>query len=353
MRRVAAERTASTFNDHNREMFCVPASAHLPHQFANLYFSRLCELRPKVEAAAVAKWGSSILDFSAKTLDVTSNTTALVVGTIYRDMKMKPNVMDEITRDVLEQPAEKDAEVVKYSSDDDDVFLEDDSGRLALRLPKLWDGMFLFTGVVVAVRGRLTDGGQLAVDDICFPGLAPQRALPSAKATQERFVALVSGLHIGHSTKDMLPLQMLAEHLTGQLGCDEDHRLQANIVRLVVAGNATCAPTSSPTHSSNSDWQPTDVLKKMSAPDQKALAQNMRNLDQFLTAVSSSIPVDLMPGNDDPCNLLMPQQPLHACMLPHSAQLATLNLCTNPYCCDIDGVRMLGSSGQPLDDMQR
>lgn len=40
-------------------------------------------------------------------------------------------------------------------------------------------------------------------------------------------------------------------------------------------------------------------------------------------------------------------------MLPHAAQLSTMNLCTNPYCCDIDGVRVLGSAGQPLDDMQR
>lgn len=40
-------------------------------------------------------------------------------------------------------------------------------------------------------------------------------------------------------------------------------------------------------------------------------------------------------------------------MVPHASQLATLNLCTNPYCCDIDHVRFLGSSGQPLDDMQR
>ena len=60
-----------------------------------------------------------------------------------------------------------------------------------------------------------------------------------------------------------------------------------------------------------------------------------------------------MPGSDDPCNYLLPQQPFHSCMLPHSSQLATLNLSTNPYCCDVDGVRFLGSSGQPLDDMQR
>ena len=46
-----------------------------------------------------------------------------------------------------------------------------------------------------------------------------------------------------------------------------------------------------------------------------------------------------MAGADDPSNFLLPQQAVHPCMLPHSSQLATLNLCTNPYCCDVDGAR--------------
>ena len=151
----------------------------------------------------------------------------------------------------------------------------------------------------------------------------------------------------------MLPVQLLAEHLTGQLGCDEDHRLQSNIVRLIIAGNASTNPALALADASGGEWQPSDALKRMAPTDQKALAQSVRTLDQFLTAVSSAIPVDLMPGSDDPCNFLLPQQPFHTSLLPHSSQLATLNLCTNPYCCDVDGVRIVGSAGQPLDDMQR
>ena len=149
----------------------------------------------------------------------------------------------------------------------------------------------------------------------------------------------------------MLPLQLLTEHLTGQLGCDQDHHLQAKIVRLIIAGNATCDATSAA--GSGGATQPDDPLKKMATDEQRAVAHNMRTLDQFLTAVSASMHVDLMPGSNDPCNFLLPQQPLHHCMLPTASQLATLNLCTNPYSCDIDEVRFVGSSGQPLDDMQR
>jgi DNA polymerase delta subunit 2 len=349
-RRVPAERTASTFEDHNAAQFGVPTTS-FDHQFANLYFARLAELRPRAEAAACAKWGESVLEQRVKTLDAEPDSEALIVGTVYNEMKNKPNIMDEFTRDVLEErPAADESDATKYCGDDDVLLLEDDSGRLALRMPEGLSSRVLITGVVVAVRGKLNETGELLVEDICLPGLPPQRALNPTRLG-DRYVALVSGLHIGHSTQSMLPLQLLIEHLTGQLGCDEDHRLQANIVRLIIAGNAACAPTSG--SSDGGGWQASDVLKKMAQSEQKALADNVRTLDQFLTAASASMPVDVMPGSDDPSSFLLPQQPLHPCMLPHASQLSTLNLCTNPYCCDIDGVRFLGSSGQPLDDMQR
>ena len=54
-----------------------------------------------------------------------------------------------------------------------------------------------------------------------------------------------------------------------------------------------------------------------------------------------------MPGADDPCSFLLPQQAFHPCMLPQATRLETLNLCTNPHACDIDGVAFVGSSGTP------
>ena len=85
--------------------------------------------------------------------------------------------------------------------------------------------------------------------------------------------------------------------------------------------------------------------------EQQQLAARVSLLDTFLTGVAAAVPVDLMPGAEDPCSFLLPQQPFHPCMLPHATRLETLNLCTNPHACDIDGVSFLGSAGQPLDDM--
>ena len=316
-----------------------------------MYDSRLKELRPRAEAAAVKRWGASILEQKTKTLDAEPDEPVMMTGTVYVDMKLKPNILDNLKEDIFEKKKESDP-AAKYCGEGDVLMIEDDSGRVAMRVPAelLSEIGPLVTGMVVSVRGKLSEAGELHVDGLCVPGMPPQRALRPPSGG-ERYVALVSGLHLGHGTQDMLPLQLLAEHLTGALGCDEDHRMQANIVRLIIAGNAAARPVDALADGSV-DASAT-ALKKVSNAGQQALAQTVRTLDQFLTAVSAAIPVDLMPGADDPANFLLPQQPLHPCLLPHSSQLATLNMCTNPYCCDVDGVRIVGSSGQPLDDMLR
>ena len=356
-KRAQAPRGTAAFVDHNAERFHVKPGRAITHQFASLYFTRLNELRSHVEATASARSGPDILKTSVKTLDAEPGAPVFVVGTIYCDMKGKPNLADDANRDVLEASTDGETarSTAKYCAEGDTILLEDESGRLALRLSPALSDEALVTGAVVGVKGTVTEAGELEVDSIYLPGMGPQAPMGPAGSEShatERYIALVSGLRVGNDAHDMLPLQLLAEHLTGQLGCDEDHRLQANIVRLVIAGNATGCPPAGESDSALGSFG-SDVLKKMAASDQTSLAQHVRTLDQFLTTVSAAMPVDLMPGADDPCNFLLPQQPFHPCLLPQSSQLSTLNLCTNPYCCDVDGVRVLGTAGQPLDDMQR
>lgn len=56
-------------------------------------------------------------------------------------------------------------------------------------------------------------------------------------------------------------------------------------------------------------------------------------------APQTSVPVDVMPGEFDPTNYTLPQQPLHHCMLPLASTYSTLQLVTNPYQADVDDVR--------------
>jgi DNA polymerase delta subunit 2 len=118
-------------------------------QYAQLYYQRLATLRPAALAEAARRWGDRGRHVG-KVLDVAVGERCYVVGTVYADMPLKPNILDEITstevgavaraqratqsltrllhqRHVLQAPLRP-----KYVSDKDKVLLEDDSGRLSL-----------------------------------------------------------------------------------------------------------------------------------------------------------------------------------------------------------------------------
>lgn len=332
--------------------FSLKSQHDFNNQFANLYFSRLAQLAPLCEKAARRRWDDGLP--LVKTLDAEPGEPCLVIGTLYKEMEGKPNALKEQTRDVLEQRQGREQPTAdKYCGAKDSLSLEDESGRIMLAGETLQQDV-LVTGAVVAVRGQLDEDGVLQVEGICLPGLPPQPPLAEAAEaaeTGDRYVALVSGLHVGDSQQDMHPLMLLSEYLTGQLGSAQDHRTQASIVRLIIAGNVMTDPIVELRGTASGSNN--DVLKKRAAADQRELTARVTALDAFLTTVAATMPVDLMPGPEDPCNYLLPQQPLHSCMLPQATRVSHLGLCTNPHACTIGDVSFLGSSGQPLNDMQK
>lgn len=62
--------------------------------------------------------------------------------------------------------------------------------------------------------------------------------------------------------------------------------------------------------------------------------------------------MDLMPGEFDPSNHTLPQQPIHYCMLPNSSCYESFQGVTNPYETNIANRRILGSSGQPINNIK-
>lgn len=76
-------------------------------------------------------------------------------------------------------------------------------------------------------------------------------------------------------------------------------------------------------------------------------------MDMCLSELAAALPIDLMPGAEDPTNIALPQQPLHRCLFPGAARFASLTRVTNPHELELDGVRLLGTSGQNLDDIAK
>lgn len=113
--------------------------------------------------------------------------------------------------------------------------------------------------------------------------------------------------------------------------------------KVFICGNSVAARSEKETKSSSFS------LRK-EVPDN---APFMNILDAYLNALSKSVPVDIMPGEMDPTNSQLPQQPLNQVLFPKSAVNGNLTSVTNPHEFDIDGVRFLGTSGQNVSDILR
>jgi DNA polymerase delta subunit 2 len=201
------------------------------------------------------------------------------------------------------------------------------------------------SGVVVGVSGVQNEEGDFEVSEILSAGFPPQA--PIKRQDNPRYLALVSGLNVGGSHQNPVTTQLFADYLGGLVGSPtEQSEFVASIARLIVAGNSFCREDEQP--------QPAklrDPNKKLSRDEQTKIVVSIQLLDSMFKDLSHDIPIDVMPGPSDPADYSMPQQPINKFLLPHSAGQKTVNLVTNPYRCTIDGVHILGTSGQPTDNI--
>lgn len=302
-------------------------------QYAQLYFSRLLKLRQVVQQQVQAAWpGTPVV----KILSVGEDQEVAVIGTLYKDMKLKPSILDEYAK----QPGFKQAlGGTGFCSDDDSLVLEDEGARMSMRseCAELQPDSVV-TGVVLAVRGRAEPGGDFVVSGVLWAGLPeqPQRPLPQ----EDAYVALVSGLQLANSKADMMQVQLLVDFLTGNLGAAPQQQLAAKVVQLVIAGGSLGQLEALAAANPYSRQQTTDM-------------EPVRDMDLVMTELAAALPVDIMPGPDDPANVSLPQQPLHQCLFPGAAPYSSFRRVTNPHAFELGGCLLLGTAGQNIDDMAK
>jgi DNA polymerase delta subunit 2 len=66
-------------------------------QYCQLYYQRLVSVMPRVKAAAEARWPGVPV---CKVLELQDGQPCVVIGTVYKDMKLKPSILDEYVKDV-------------------------------------------------------------------------------------------------------------------------------------------------------------------------------------------------------------------------------------------------------------
>ncbi|KAF5387060.1 hypothetical protein D9615_001797 [Tricholomella constricta] len=353
------------------------ANKSYKYQYSNIYFIRLRLLRQYVEERAHKRWSNVAGDpiLVPRVLEVVKSRLCYIVGTVYMDMPLKPNVMEDIARDNSIPPPPPNP---KFYSPEDNMMLEDESGRIRLVGERV-KGARLVTGVIVGALGAETPNGDFEVVDLCYPGMAPQVAQEDAEhmevnemdvdvegSSADEWIAVVSGLDIGSLSPSDAQIQMLVEYLTGEEGGVTEQISASQISRLIIAGNslAPLAPTASG-EAGESD-QPQRKSKRYGYDAATFSPHPVLSLSDHLLDIASALPVHVLPGESDPSGTILPQQALPKAMFGAVAKLPTFFCETNPTYIRLGSQlqpeaesanrlpierTLLVNSGQPLNDM--
>lgn len=307
-------------------------------QYSQAYGARYEVMRPKLVDAAKQKWGSGVQ--IRPLADLVSNEDCVIIGTLFRKMELQPGILKEICdeENVLPLP-----ESEKYSSDEDIIILEEHQQRIQL----IGDIELStsVTGISIAAYGYEADG-KFHVKESTFVSLPKHSNLSIDQPLldgEDRYVLFISGLGIGGEQENLLRLQILIDIITGRLCGENDNQFFSKVCRVVIAGNSLSKETQ--------DKETEKLAKYLSRNSQAKSVLAVKSLDDVLVQLGSCVPVDIMPGEYDPTNQFLPQQPLHKCMFPNALSYPTIQGVTNPYKAIVGGKRLLGTSGQNVSNI--
>uniref|UniRef100_A0A915AL58 DNA polymerase delta small subunit n=2 Tax=Parascaris TaxID=6254 RepID=A0A915AL58_PARUN len=312
-------------------------------QYFHAYRARVSIMRPKIIAAAKEKFGNNIEPCNLT--KAVKSASSFVIGTVEKRIKLRPSVLRDLAEEqlILPKPILEDRLVT------DEDFLEFEDENQIVRLTGAIDMDDVATGCVIGLRGTQLKEDKFRVDEIIWPKMAIQPPLP--QLATDKYLMFISGLSFsGESDKDaerLFSLDLLQKWIGGYLPlCDKERSLVENIVRLVVAGESVAITDQGREFTTAARY----VIKNEECPNVECAA----HMDKFLAKISSLLEVDVMPGLGDPATHLMPQQPIHRAVFPNASYHGKmLNLVTNPYHFTLNGIHIMGTSGNNVSDLKR
>lgn len=302
-------------------------------QYAHIYSKRLLQMKDVISKRAKQKWGNELVIRRLAELQEDVGAKCVIIGTLFKHQELRPSILKELSDELEVIPQKK---MVRFVSESDKLILEDELQRIVL-IGNV-DVNSVVTGVVCGVLGTEDASGKFNVEDICFPG--PQAPSPLAKQLDQcnKYALLLSGLDLA-STADSLPrLQLLVHWVTGWLGSDQDA-----ISFVLVAGGLI----------RTSSEEKEGKIVGTSIDKSSDVVTAVQLADDLLAELSGSMNVELMPGQFDPTNYLMPQQPVHFRLFPKTMVNKSFNSGPNPHKFQLENLLITGSTGEPVLDVGR
>lgn len=336
-------------------------------QYFPYYRARLAEMKKNLSWNARNIWPgipiyslNELADNKLKTNDIVSQDIGeqdnmmmigrdiVVMGILLKKMPAQPNILKEIDDErKLMEPLSKDDQVINnYVTNNDILFLQNDDECIELKGDISTDQFC--NGICLAVKGQINPiGSGFIVQDFCF---SSPKCLPSPRnfiTNKDYYVLIISGLsltnNLNSSPKLASSLNILFDIVTG----NSDLILDKTIVNLILAGNNIDSLTRiKPSLSSTNGEHWNQSLPSNSS------CQAIKNLDTLLANIGQYMFVDVMPGHNDLCTFLWPQQPIHPSLLPKSYRLNTIKSVTNPHRALYYGVEFFGTSGENVDSIR-
>jgi DNA polymerase delta subunit 2 len=329
-------------------------------QFNSLYAFRSNELKSRIMKLATPKWSTANINgtqpkFISKVLDVPFLKPVFVIGTTLADMKYKPNVLKEVELSVqghfkelkeLTEGADnshnKIDDLRKSSYSDpktDKLWLEDESGRILLT-GDLLNEKILVTGLVIGVLGMEIESGVFHVVDIVYPEAAPQLPIKADLNVPGKLL-LTSGLNMSEESS-LQKYELLSNWIMGDLG--DERAIDVN--ELIVVGNSIDINTSKPKVVSEKD-------KYSEVFNSQYSEQPVKFLDSFFNELLQSIPISILPGPKDIVETGLPKQPIHKSLFKKSSNRVNFKRMTDPLFYEINGLRILITSGENINDIMK
>jgi DNA polymerase delta subunit 2 len=98
-------------------------------QYADMYFHRLLKLRPPLSGTLLETWGKVSVLEKILDIDSTDSQECVVIGTIYKEMPLVPRILQQYNK---ETGGVENADRNQFYSEEDNLYLEDETGRTLL-----------------------------------------------------------------------------------------------------------------------------------------------------------------------------------------------------------------------------